>query len=182
MASTFVVRASIIAGMAIFYMTFLFSVMQYFEEPEAMPDLAKTTQSVTVPDRVVVSVPDQFATVPAYKQHQQQQQELPLAYVKSRVYPSPTASSQDVNFLPTALLNMRREIKDHSQMNLYRICDDSGRCKALFPSGTIRPRLREPMGGQMVRNALGWLRSAKSIMVSRRGSRAVDTYGDGKTR
>lgn len=164
MASTIVVRASIIAGMALFYMTFLLSVMKYFEEPEVVP-LAKTTQSVAIPDRVVVSVPDHYATVPAYKQQQ------PMAYVKSRVYPSPTASSQDVEFFPTGML--RREIKDHSQVNYqYRICDDSGRCKALFPSGTIRPRLREPMGGQMVRNAIGWLRSAKSIL-SRRGSRAV---------
>jgi len=158
MAATVVVRASIIAGMALFYMTFLLSVMKYFEEPEAVVPLAKTTQSVAVPDRVIVSVPDHYATVPAYQQQ-------PMAYVKSRVYPSPTASSQDVEFLSTAML--RREIKDHSQVNIYRICDDSGRCKALFPSGTIRPRLREPMGGQMVRNALGWLKSIGAFVARR---------------
>jgi len=76
MSSTAVNRATIIAGMAFFYMAFLLSVMKFFEEPEVVPLVMKSTQSVTVPDRVVVSVPNDYATVPAYQQ--------PMAYVKSR--------------------------------------------------------------------------------------------------
>jgi hypothetical protein len=70
MASQTVVRASVIAGMAVFYMMFLISVMKFFEadvaEAEAMPFAMKTTQSVTVPDQVVV-VPDQYVTVPSFE-------------------------------------------------------------------------------------------------------------------
>lgn len=162
-------KVTIIGGMALFYVLFLLSVMKYFEDPEPfVVSAAKITESVPVSKYVEE---EQTATVPAVK--------LPI-YVKSRVYPSPTASSsQDVvEFLSL----LRREIEDHSQMTATRVAicnhyddgnysnNDSVRCKTLFPSGTIRPRLQEPMGGHMVRNAL---RLARSIVP--RSKRSIST-------
>jgi len=139
--------------------------MKFFDEasePKLVP--TKPVESVLVPDQD--ALPDLQPVV---------ERQISSHVVRVSL-PSPMAV-QDLDY--KALLRREQRRKDDSQMMMEnidahaaRLCDDSGRCRALYPTG-ISPRLREPMvkgNGPVIRNVLGWARAiaAQNVFINGR--------------